>query len=137
MGLQKSQVTIQHQFDAFCKIVLRNEARDYYREITRRKKREVVFSEMSQHESAQLSIDDEYPSDVFTYYVFGYPVSVENELLAKALDTLSYERRIIVLAYYFLGIRDAEIGETLHLNRGTVNYKRLRAFEELKHQMGG
>ena len=137
MELQKSQVTIQHQFDAFCKIVLRNEARDYYREITRRKKREVVFSEMSQHESAQLSIDDEYPSDVFTYYVFGYPVSVENELLAKALDTLSYERRIIVLAYYFLGIRDAEIGETLHLNRGTVNYKRLRAFEELKLQMRG
>ena len=34
---------IQHSFDAFCKKVLRNEARDYQDELARRRNREISF----------------------------------------------------------------------------------------------
>ena len=37
---------IQHTFDAFCKKVLRNEARDYLDELARKRNREVYFSEL-------------------------------------------------------------------------------------------
>ena len=37
---------IRHTFDAFCKKVLRNEARDYLDELARRRSREVSFSEL-------------------------------------------------------------------------------------------
>lgn len=37
---------IRHTFDAFCKKVLRNEARDYLDELARRRSREISFSEL-------------------------------------------------------------------------------------------
>ena len=37
---------IQHSFDAFCKKVLRNEARDYQDALARKRNREVYFSEL-------------------------------------------------------------------------------------------
>ena len=37
---------IQHTFDAFCKKVLRNEARDYLDELARKRNREISFSDL-------------------------------------------------------------------------------------------
>ncbi len=52
--------TIRHQFDSFCKKVLKNEARNCYDEKHYRSKHERIFSELSKHEILQLSIMDEY-----------------------------------------------------------------------------
>ena len=45
----------QRVFDCFCKKVLKYEARDHYDEIKRQRKKEVSFSELSEHELEQLS----------------------------------------------------------------------------------
>ena len=56
------------RFDAFCKTVIRNEAKTYLRDLCRQRKRETQFSALSQYEMDKLCTMDEYPSDsvVFT-----------------------------------------------------------------------
>ena len=49
MELSSSEMkTIQHQYDALAKKVLKGEARSYYRELSKRAALEVNFSEMSE-----------------------------------------------------------------------------------------
>ena len=59
------------RFDAFCKTVLRNEARTHLRDLGRQRNRETEFSALSQHEMDKLCTVDEYPSDsiLFTAYL--------------------------------------------------------------------
>lgn len=47
---RKTEQSKRHQFDAYCKKILRNEARDAYDERKRRQGKEVLFSEMSPRE---------------------------------------------------------------------------------------
>ncbi len=51
------------RFDAFCKTVLRNEARTHLRDLGRQRSRETEFSALSQQEMDKLCTVDEYPSD--------------------------------------------------------------------------
>ena len=51
---------IQHTFDAFCKKVLRNEARDYLDEQARKRNREISFSDLPVEVMEQLSTCDIY-----------------------------------------------------------------------------
>ena len=46
----------QHAFDSYCKKVLKYEAYNGYREISRRQKYEALFSELSGGELAQLAV---------------------------------------------------------------------------------
>ena len=51
----------QHAFDSFCKKVLKCEAYNGYREISRRQSREVAFSELPEDSMEQLASYDRYP----------------------------------------------------------------------------
>ena len=53
----------QYRFDAFCKAVLRNEARNYHRNKKRLLDREKSFSVLSLEELGQLTSVDHYPSE--------------------------------------------------------------------------
>ena len=87
MELSSSEMkTIQHQYDALAKKVLKGEARSYYRELSKRAALEVNFSEMSEAELSQLYTLDEYESDYYRFEVSGYDVLVKNELLGEALQ---------------------------------------------------
>ncbi len=82
MELSSSEMkTIQHQYDALAKKVLKGEARSYYRELSKRAALEVNFSEMSEAELSQLYTLDEYESDYYRFEVSGYDVLVKNGLL--------------------------------------------------------
>ena len=48
------------RFDAFCKTVLRNEARTHLRDLGRQRNREIEFSALSQQEMDKLCTVDEY-----------------------------------------------------------------------------
>ena len=66
----------QCRFDAFCKKVLRNEARAYLRNMRRQREREAFFSDLSQAELDKLCVVDRYPSDSIVFSSHGYdPVS--------------------------------------------------------------
>ena len=72
------------QFDAFCKKVLKNEARAYLRNMKRQRDRETMFSDLPQHELDKLCTVDRYPSDSFVFSSHGYDLHIDNELVADA-----------------------------------------------------
>ena len=103
MELTPSQKkTVRHQFDSFCRKVLREEARDYERHIAWRSNHEVSLSELSEEQERQMYVLDEYPSEQTHFHVQGYDVAIENEDLANALTVLPDDKRDIVLLAYFL-----------------------------------
>lgn len=127
--------TVRHQFDSFCRKVLREEARDYERHIAWRSNHEVSLSELSEERVRQMYVLDRYPSEQIHFHVQGYNVTIENENLANALMVLSGDKRDIVLLAYFLDMTDQEIADTLDMVRRTVQYKRARSLKELKEEM--
>jgi RNA polymerase sigma factor (sigma-70 family) len=138
MELSSSQrETIRHQFDSFCKKVLREEYRDCVREAQRRLQYEVSFSELSPQELDQLYVVDEYPSDSHHFSVLGYDVPVKDDLISAALDALPEQKRDIILLSYFLDMTDQEIGEKLNMVRRTVQYQRTSSLNQLKKLLEG
>ncbi|MCI7660096.1 sigma-70 family RNA polymerase sigma factor [Flintibacter sp.] len=136
MELTPSQKkTVRHQFDSLCRKILRDEARDYLRHIAWRADHEVSLSELSEEQMTHLCVLDEYPSEQFHFQVQGFGVTVKNEELADALNTLSDEKRDIVLLAYFLDMTDQEIADRLRLVRSTVQYKRTSSLKEMKQRL--
>ena len=136
MELTPSQKkTVRHQFDSFCRKVLREEARDYARDLARQGEREVSLSGLSEEEMARLYVLDEYPSEQFHFDVQGYDIAVKDERLADALGSLSDDKRDIVLLAYFLGMTDQEIADKLHVVRRTVQYRRASSLKEMKKRL--
>ena len=78
----------QYRFDAFCKAVLRNEARNYHRNKKRLLDREKSFSVLSLEELGQLTSVDHYPSEEFVFSSYGCDLHIDNELVANAFSAL-------------------------------------------------
>lgn len=136
MELTPSQKkTVRHQFDSFCRKVLREEARDYARDLARQGEREVSLSGLSEEEMARLYVLDEYPSEQFHFDVQGYDIAVKDERLADALGSLSDDKRDIVLLAYFLDMTDQEIADKLNVVRRTVQYRRASSLKEMKKRL--
>ena len=127
----------QHAFDSYCKKVLKCEAYNGYREISRRQKREAPFSELSGEELAQLAVYDRYPWEYTAFSVGGDVILIKDDRLAEALNALIPENRDIFLMYWFLEMADREIAEHLHMVRRTVNARRQNAYRLMKKLMGG
>ena len=83
----------QGQFDAFCKKVLKNEARAYLRNMKRQRDRETMFSDLPQHELDKLCTVDRYPSDSFVFSSHGYDLHIDNELVADAFANLPQQEQ--------------------------------------------
>ena len=73
----------QYRFDAFCKAVLRNEARNYHRNKKRLLDREKSFSTLSLEELGKLTSVDHYPSEEFIFSSYGCDLHIDNELVAN------------------------------------------------------
>lgn len=129
--------TVEHQFDSFCKKVLREERRDIIRALQYRVKNEILFCEMSPKEIDELMAVDKYSTDMYKFLVCGFEVEIESYLLAEALSTLPVKSRDILLLAYFLDMSDMEIAEALNMIRRTVQHQRSTSLTKLKKYMGG
>lgn len=125
----------QQTFDSFCKHLLKNEARDYYKHLQYRREHEISFSELSEETLGQLLVWDRYFEDTYRFEVMGFEIAVADELLAEALKSLPQDRLDIILLSYFLGMSDSEIAEHLNLVRRTVAYRRTSSLQTLKKFM--
>lgn len=125
----------QQTFDSFCKRLLKNEARDYYKHLQYRREHEISFSELSEETLGQLIVWDKYFEDTYLFEAMGFEIAVADELLAEALKTLPPDRQEIILLSYFLGMSDPEIAEYMNLLRRTVAYRRTSSLQALKKYM--
>ncbi|MFR5406606.1 MAG: sigma-70 family RNA polymerase sigma factor [Oscillibacter sp.] len=104
----------QHAFDSYCKKVLKYEAYNGYREISRRQKCEALFSELSEEKLAQLAVYDRYSWEYTAFPVGGAVILIEDDRLAEALNALPQNNRDIFLMYWFPGYgrpRDRRVHE--------------------------
>ena len=137
MKLSPSQMkTVRHQFDSFCRKVLREESRNYKKQLVRRAEKEINLSELSETELSQLYVMDEYPSDSTFFDVLDYRVVVKDDRLADALAALPSKKRDVILLSYFLDMSDTEIAEKLKVVGSTIHRRRTSSLEELKQRLG-
>ncbi len=127
----------RHTFDSFCKKILKHEARDYYDELQRQRKREKTFSDLSVKEMEQLYTVDKYFVTEQIFNVLGLDVIVTDDVIAGALQSLPEHKRDIILLSYFLELSDREIGDKLNMLRSTVQYQRTRTLQQIKIFMEG
>ena len=92
----------QYRFDAFCKAVLRNEARNYHRNKKRLLDREKSFSVLSLEELGQLTSVDHYPSEEFVFSSYGCDLHIDNELVANAFAALPKQEQSILILFCVL-----------------------------------
>ena len=122
----------QCRFDAFCKKVLRNEARAYLRNMKRQREREAVFSDLSQVELDKLCVVDHYPSGRFTFSSHGYDLHIENELVADAFAGLPVQEQSILILHFVLDLPDQEVGRLVGMSRSAVQRRRAKSLNELR-----
>ena len=127
----------QYAFDSYCKKVLKCEACNGYRQISRHQKRFTSLEELSEAEMAQLAVYDCYPWEYTTFPVGGAVILIEDDGLAEALLGLSQEDREIFMMHWFLRMTDAQIAKYMDMPRRTVNTRRHKAYRLLKELMGG
>ena len=127
----------QYAFDSYCKKVLKCEACNGYRQISRRQKRFTSLEELSEADLAQLAVYDRYSWEYTTFPVGGAVILIEDDRLAEALLALSQEDRDIFMMHWFLNMVDREIAEYMNMARRTVNTRRQKAYRLLKELMGG
>ena len=132
----RTEWEIRCAFNSFCKIAIKCEASNAYRDVRRHQLREVTLSSLSPQEESQLYTVDRYFVKEYTdnsICVAGKRITPK--LLAEALRTLPEEKRNIVLLYYFEGMTDREIAKLLNISRSTVQYRRTSSFELLKRYL--
>ena len=124
---------IEGKFDSFCKTVLKNRARDWYRKKERQQKREILFSDVSPGLHIEPSCFDYIVCiECQAFYALDRMVMIENDLLANALRMLSPRKRQIILLSYFFGWTDQKIGIRFHTARSTIQAARMRTLQEMR-----
>ena len=124
---------VRVQFDRFCKDVIRNSARDIYKAMARKKNMETPLQELTMGEQLQIAQTTSFISTTFN--VCGFVITITDPNLALALRLLSEKNRNIILAYYFMGFNDAQIGKQYQLARTTILERRKRALKQLRKFM--
>ena len=104
---------IEYAFHAFCKVVLRHEAINAWRDLKRKVGREISLDYLMSERYFKPSVMDSYfekQDKPTVFLVLGKEIAVDNERLATALSRLPELRREVLLLYYFVGYRDEAIG---------------------------
>ena len=127
--------TIEHQFDSFCKTVIRNFARDIYDENKRRNERLISLEALTMAELSQLSIFDDYDSNYIIMASYNYDIRIEDVLIAQAIGKLTKRKQDIILLSFFLSMTNADIATLMELAESTVHYHKTNALKELKELM--
>ena len=123
------------RFDAFCKTVLRNEARTHLRDLGRQRNREIEFSALSQQEMDKLCTVDEYPSDSFLFTAYGYALHIRDELVAGAFATLPEQEQQILILRFVAAMADGEVGGLVRMSRSAIQRHRTKTLNELRQRL--
>lgn len=128
---------IECAFHAFCKVVLRHEAINAWRDLKRKEAREISLDYLMSERFFEPSAMDRYfekQDKPTAFFVLGKKVIVDNGRLATALSRLPKLRREVLLLYYFVGYRDEAIGKLYGRCRSTINSRRNVALKQLRKE---
>ena len=132
MTLEQFRTYKERAFESFISKLIKNEGKDARKEIARRAKHEVTFSQLIESELSQISTTDNYEMESMTFAIKGDTVTVHDIMLGKALASLPPQRREVILLSYFLNLNDMQIGDIMHLGTSTINKRRHATLHRLK-----
>ena len=128
---------VQYQFEAFCKLVLKNKARTLHKQFDRQEGREIALSTLPPEAVPEPGYEDEYHfTDPVRFSKQDWQVQIDNPVLRDALASLLPKYREVILLSYFMGYSDAEIAKQLGLQAKTVSSRRKNALSKLKERIG-
>lgn len=130
--IPRNDFILRHRYDAFCKAVLRNEAKDYLREMGQHRDREKSLDALTQQELDKLSTVDYYPSDSYVFSSHGYDLLIDNELVAEAFASLPQQEQSILILHCVLDLADGEIGSLMGMSRSAVQRHRTSTLKQLR-----
>ena len=130
--IPRNDFILRHRYDAFCKAVLRNEAKDYLREMGQQRDREKSLDALTQQELDKLSTVDYYPSDSYVFSSHGYDLLIDNELVAAAFASLPQQEQSILILHCVLDLADGEIGSLMGMSRSAVQRHRTSTLKQLR-----
>ena len=130
--IPRNDFILRHRYDAFCKAVLRNEAKDYLREMGQQRDREKSLDALTQQELDKLSTVDYYPSDSYVFSSHGYDLLIDNELVAEAFASLPQQEQSILILHCVLDLADGDIGSLMGMSRSAVQRHRTSTLKQLR-----
>ena len=126
------QKTVQCRFESCLKKVVRSVVKDYYKELNRRKNKEISFSELPDVLVDKMAVWDDYDTDYTIFNVCGNDIRVYDDELAEALKQLSERNRETLLMYYFLEMNNEEIAKKQNISRSGVFQNRHNSLALMK-----
>lgn len=121
---------IQMQFDSLVKITAKHSKKKYLRELSRRMKHELTFSDLAPISLNKLSTEDEHEMDYSKFEIQDIEVLISDLDLSRAIEKLSERSRRIILLHYYLGLSDNQIGEMMNHNRSTIYRDRMQTLKK-------
>lgn len=134
MDTMEFQNRIEHQFDSFCRTVLKNVLRTQLAERRRRASREISV-EPTDINKLYAAFDVPEMRPLHAHQLDQWTFALLDDLTAEAIRSLEDEQRTIILLYYFLGRSDYQIADEMDLVRRTVSRRRMKALSILKEYM--
>jgi len=134
--VQKAE-RIEHQFNAHCKISMRNEARNLQTEEKLWAEKFISLDMLTSDTTqiAQLCVYDVDETKSICFYTHGYEIAVKNELLAEAIGNLAQKQRDAVLLSFFLEFKDFHVAKLMDMSNATFSYHKKKSFESLRKLM--
>lgn len=123
------------QNDRYCKVVLRHEAINYFRELQRRRKHEISLKELSPAYLDSLSVTDSYPDESHIFHFYGCDLQIDNDHVANAFINLPEQEQNILILRYVLELADGEIGRSVGMSRSAVQRHRTKTLKTLRAQL--
>ena len=111
------------------------ERADYFRNLKYLQEHEKLLSDLSETELNTLCFEVDYCVEKQQYKVCEYDIVIEDSIIVEALDTLSENKKNIVLLAFFMEMSETEIAREMNLACSTVCEHRKRALKMMKEAM--
>ena len=123
------------RFDSFCKVVLRHEMLDCFREFSYQNKWLVSLNNLPQSALDGICTIDQYPSDYVTFSADGYTLQISNERLANIIEKLPQPEQQLLILRFVLELNDSEIGRMMRRSRSSIQRHRTSVLRNLREQL--
>ncbi|MCR1874483.1 hypothetical protein NSA45_01305 [Paraclostridium bifermentans] len=124
MSRESNEKYKQHTFDSYCKKIIKNEARNIYKEIKRKNEREMSIEQLTMKDMEKISIFPEYCFDESCIRCNQEIIQINDEEMMKIIMNLPEKQRSIIIFSYWFNMSDREIAEEINLPRRTVSRHR-------------
>lgn len=125
----------RHRFDRFCKVVLRHEMLNCFREFSYQNKWQVSLSALPGTALDSLYTTDRYPSDYMAFSADGCTLRITNERLAGIFEKLPKQEQRLLILRFVLELSDREISRLMKFSKSAVQRHRTRILRNLREQM--